>query len=400
MLGTGGVGKTTIAAALGLAAAQKGLKTALITVDPARRLREALGLQRLSAQPARLDQRRLRAAGLDSSLPLSAMMLDVKLLWDGLVEALVRSREARRQILENPFYRSMSQQFAGAEAYAALEQLDQLHRSARFDIHIVDTPPAAHAFEFFETPRHLIRLLDSPGARWLFTPDASPGRSALTVASRAARFVISQLESFTGPSTLSAISDFFGLVGEATLALSDRFHKTDALMHSEAVNFVLVTTPREDHLHHALELTTLTQRHNFRLRAIVLNRMLDEHGLHALRSSRRQMPAYLDEIARVRDLLGEDDSKAESVIDYLEHYRKRQINQVELAAHFAQELAPEIALAVIPALEPAVRDLPSLASLAKYLTESTGGRKFLENAAVAFAINSKMEKEAKRRFTG
>src|SRR5215469_15012461 len=129
MLGSGGAGKTTIAAALGVAAAREGLNTALITVDPARRLRDALGMQRLSAQPTRLDRRRLLAAGLDSSIRLSAMMLDVKRTWDALVHELVASPEARRRILENPFYRSLTQQFAGAEAYAALAQLDELHHS-------------------------------------------------------------------------------------------------------------------------------------------------------------------------------------------------------------------------------------------------------------------------------
>src|SRR6516165_10138015 len=196
MLGSGGVGKTTMAAALGLAAAREGLNTALITVDPARRLREALGLERLSAQPTKLDRRRLRTAGLDGSIRLSAMMLDVKGTWNAMVEEFVKSPEVRARILGNPFYRSLTQQFAGAEAYAALEQLDRLRRSGQFDIAIVDTPPAAHAFEFFEAPRYLVRLLDSPAARWLFTPDAALSRNALTITSRAARFVIAQLETF------------------------------------------------------------------------------------------------------------------------------------------------------------------------------------------------------------
>src|SRR6516162_5975017 len=112
MLGSGGVGKTTMAAALGLAAAREGLNTALITVDPARRLREALGLQRLSAEPTWLDRRRLRAAGLDTSVRLSAMMLDVKRAWDRLVHQLVLSPEARARMLANPVYQNLTEQFA------------------------------------------------------------------------------------------------------------------------------------------------------------------------------------------------------------------------------------------------------------------------------------------------
>jgi anion-transporting ArsA/GET3 family ATPase len=400
MLGSGGVGKTTIAAALGLAAAREGLNTALITVDPARRLRDALGLERLSAIPARLDGRRLRAAGLDSSMRLSAMMLDVKRTWDTLVHEFVKSPDARCRILENPFYRSLTQQFAGAEAYAALEQLDELHRSGQFDIQIVDTPPAAHAFEFFEAPRHLVRLLDSPAARWLFTPDAALSRNALTITSRAARFVIAQLETFTGTRTLSAISDFFGLAAEAAAALSERFHKTEAMMHSASVSFVLVTTPAEDRLHEALELAKLTQQQNFSLRAIVLNRILDERTFGALRSRRRRLPAHLAEIARLRRSLGENDPKLSALVSYLESYREHQMLEVQGATHFAQKLPPRIALALTPAVEQGVRDLRSLASLSSILTSSTPGRKFLDDAADALGITTAPEIARARRSIG
>jgi anion-transporting ArsA/GET3 family ATPase len=397
MLGSGGVGKTTVAAALGLAAARAGLNTALITVDPARRLREALGFERLSAQPTRLDGRRLRAAGLDSSIRLSAMTLDVKRTWDGLVDKLVASADARCRILQNPFYRSLAQQFAGAEAYAALEQLDELQHSQEFDIEIVDTPPAAHAFEFFEAPRHLIRLLDSPAARWLFTPGTSLSRSALNVASRAARYVIGQLETFTGTSSLSAISEFFELAGDAAGALSERFQKTEAMMHSASVSFVLVTTPGEDRLHEALELATHSQRQNFTLRGVVLNRMLDERTFAALRNAPRRIPAHLAAITRLRRLLGENDLRLGAVASYLESYRVDQMLEVENAARFAHELPPRAALALSPAVAPAVHNLRSLATISSYLTSSISARKFLDDVADAIDVSSALEKSGARR---
>jgi anion-transporting ArsA/GET3 family ATPase len=399
MLGSGGAGKTTMAAALGLAAAREGLNTALITVDPARRLRDALGMPRLSAEPTRLDRRRLLVAGLDSSVRLSAMMLDVKRTWDTLVHELVTTPEARCRILENPFYRSLTQQFAGAEAYAALAQLDELHRSGQFDIQIVDTPPAAHAFEFFEAPRHLVQLLDSSAVRWLFVPQTAISRNALTIASRAARFVIAQLEMFTGTRTLSAISDFFGLAAEAAAALSERFHKTEALIHSANVSFVLVTTPTEDRLHEALEMATRAQRHNFNLRAIVLNRMLDERTFAELRDTRRP-PAHFAEIARLRRVLGENDPKLGALVGYLESYREHKILQVEQAARFAHELPPRIALAIAPAVDPGVLDLRSLAALSSILASSTSGRKLLDNAANRLGIAAAVEKAWARRSLG
>jgi anion-transporting ArsA/GET3 family ATPase len=386
MLGAGGVGKTTVSAALALAAAREGLNTALITVDPARRLREALGLDRLSAEPTRLEKRRLRAAGLDGSIRLSAMMLDVRRTWDALVHEFVQSPEARSRILANPFYRSLTQQFAGAEAYAALQQLDELHRFGRFDIEIVDTPPAAHAFEFFEAPRRLVSLLDSPSSRWLFMPQASLGRGALTAAGRAARFVVAQLDTFTGTRALSAIADFFTLAAGAATALSERFHKTEAMMHSSHVSFVLVTTPREDRLNEALQLTTLTERQNFGLRAIVLNQMLDQRTFTALRTTRRRRPGYLAELARLRGAQGENDSKCDALISYLERYREHQMLEVGRSVRFARELPTRIALAVAPVVEPIVRDLRSLATLSSVFSLSADGRKFLDHAADSLGI--------------
>jgi len=114
VLGPGGVGKTTVAAALGMAAALAHLETAVITVDPARRLRDALGLAGAASRPYRLDRRRLRAAGLDPELRLSVMALDVKATWDRLVERYIKGPEARRQIFANAFYRNLTERFAGA----------------------------------------------------------------------------------------------------------------------------------------------------------------------------------------------------------------------------------------------------------------------------------------------
>src|ERR1700691_3927027 len=123
LLGTGGVGKTTIAAALALAGASAGLNTAVITVDPSERLRDALGLARLGGQPTRIGARQLAAAGLDSHLQLSAMMLDVSGSWDAIIERFVADPATRRAIFSNPFYKSLTAEFAGSDAFAALHEL-------------------------------------------------------------------------------------------------------------------------------------------------------------------------------------------------------------------------------------------------------------------------------------
>jgi len=370
VFGPGGVGKTTVAAALALAAARNGLHTGLITVDPARRLRDALGIERLSPRPTPLDSRRLRAAGVQPSMRLAAMMLDVKGSWDSLVEDFIASPQARCRMLENPFYRSLTQRFAGAEAYAALAQLCALHEAREFDIEIVDTPPAAHAFEFFDAPRHLVKLLDSPAARWLLTPETALQRSAVTLASRAAHFVTTHLESFTGTQMLSALSEFLGLAARASGALGARFRKIETMLHSPSAEFLLVASSGEDRLEEALELVARTERQKLNLRGIVLNRMLDECTFDALLRSPRRIPGHLAEATRLRRDFGDEaatDLRFAALVGYLEDYAKNQQTEIEQAAHFAAKLHARVPVAILPAIEMGVGDLRSLAKLASLL---------------------------------
>ena len=389
MLGPGGVGKTTISAACAIAAAKARLDTGVITVDPARRLRDALGLERLSARPTRLDARRLRAAGLEPSLRLSAMMLDVKGAWDGLIARFVKSPDARRRILANSFYRSLSEQFAGAEAYAALEQLYDLHAAGRFEFAVVDTPPAAHAFEFLEAPAHLVRLLESPGARWLFAPSATAGRGVLGLAGRAARFVAGQLERFAGIGTLTAIGEFFAALAGAADSIRDQFRKVEALLRSPAVHFVLVTTAEEDRLNEARALVDRMEAEGLRLRAIVLNRFLDERTFRALADAPRQEPAHLQRITKLRATLGaeaEGAGRLAGLTAYLEDYRANQRATLERAARFARALPARVELALAPEIEVGVRDLRALATIAEILGAGGAGRRFIADALAAMGI--------------
>ncbi len=382
LLGTGGVGKTTIAAALGVASAASGLNTAVITVDPARRLRDALGLERLGGEPVRLDARRLKAAGLSPSLPLAAMMLDVKGAWDAVIERFAIDPATRKRIFENPFYRSLSAEFAGSDAFAALQQLYDLHQSGRFDLETVDTPPAAHAFEFLEAPARYMRLLDSRAARWLFTPSLAAGRLAAKLASGAARFVVRELERFAGVRMLSTIAEFFAAAAESVDAILDRLRKTDALLHSPAVRFVLVTTAEADRLLRARELIEEMERDGLKLAAIVINRFLDERmwGMAGAGSALK----HLQEIPRLRAALAGEIDKHRGVgalVSYFEEHRARTLADIERVARFAGELPGGVRLAIAPEIDLGVRDLAAVARVADYVIGGAAALRPLEAAA-------------------
>ena len=394
LLGTGGVGKTTIAAALALAGASAGLNTAVITVDPSERLRDALGLARLGGQPTRIGARQLAAAGLDPHLKLSAMMLDVSGAWDSIIERFVAEPATRRRVFDNPFYKSLTSEFAGAEAFAALQRLYDLHQAGSFELEIVDTPPASHSFEFLQTPARLARLLDSRTARWLFTPSLSAGRIAMKVASEAARFVVRELERFAGSNVLSTITDFFAAMAESMDAIIDRLQKTEALLHSPAVKFVMVTTAEPDRIMQARELLAQMDAEGLKLSAIVINRFLDERTFQeSARLARERSAAadsverplsHLAEISELRASMAKDGAEANGfgrLVHHFEEYRERTLGEIERVAAFARELPKGVRLAIAPEIEAGVRDLAALSRVAGYLTSGIGMLKGLEVAA-------------------
>ena len=384
LLGTGGVGKTTIAAALALAGASAGLNTAVITVDPSKRLRDALGLARLGGQPTRIGARQLSAAGLDAHLQLSAMMLDISGEWDAIIKRFVADPATREKIFDNPFYKSLTAEFAGSEAFAALQRLYDLHQTGAFELEVVDTPPASHSFEFLQTPARLIRLLDSRTARWLFTPSLSASRIAMKVASNTARFVVRELERFAGSNVLSTITDFFAAMAESMDGIIDRLQKTEALLHSPAVKFVMVTTAEPDRIRQARELLSQMESEGLKLSAIVINRFLDERTWTAVADSADRPLSHLAEISQLRSSLAKDGADANGfgrLVHHFEEYRDRTLSEIERVATFARELPKGVKLAIAPEIEAGVRDLAALSRVAGYVTSGTSILKPLESAA-------------------
>src|SRR5919108_3181039 len=184
--GSGGVGKTTTAAAVGLRAAERGRKVVVLTVDPARRLAQSMGLSSLDNVPRPVAG--VRGAGNGSAGSLHAMMLDMKRTFDEIVEAHADPDRAA-QILANPFYQSVSSSFAGTQEYMAMEKLGQLRRADRWELIVVDTPPSRSALDFLDAPQRLSRFLDGRLLRMLIAPARTGGRSVLRLVSPAFSFL-------------------------------------------------------------------------------------------------------------------------------------------------------------------------------------------------------------------
>ncbi|MFQ5352427.1 MAG: ArsA family ATPase, partial [Candidatus Binatia bacterium] len=205
-VGSGGVGKTTSAAALALFGAYRGRRSMVLTIDPAQRLAQALGLGTLAAGGELVDSTLLREAGVEGTGSLSAGMLEQKSAWDEFIVRHAPSAEVAQVILDNEFYKHLSESFAGSTEYMAIEELCRIVECDDYDLVVLDTPPTAHALDFLEAPQRLQRFLDRSVVGWMVKPSVAIGRTVWKRASRSVSYVLERLEDATGLRALREIS--------------------------------------------------------------------------------------------------------------------------------------------------------------------------------------------------
>jgi anion-transporting ArsA/GET3 family ATPase len=264
-VGCGGVGKTTTAAALALAGARHGRRAAVITVDPARRLKDALGLEGLSVEPHRV--------GLEAGAHFDALALDTKRAFDALVQRFAPSAQAAERILANRLYQELSSELAGSAEYMAMEKLHELVHRHRYQLVIVDTPPSAHARDLLAAPNRLVNLLASRAVSLLQAP-----ASLLAGASTAGRLTLSALlkalQRWTGFDLLQDLADFVSSFEHMIEGFSLRAEEVNRMLHAPTTAFVLVTTPEP----HTVETTIGFHRElttaGFAVAGIIANRVL------------------------------------------------------------------------------------------------------------------------------
>ena len=270
--GSGGVGKTTTAASLAVHAALAGRRTMVMTIDPARRLANALGVRTLGGIDATVN-----VGGLPKGR-LSAMMLDQKGAWDEMVERHAPSAEVREKILANRFYQHLSQSFAGSQDYMAIEQLCTLHAGGEYDLIVVDTPPTRHALDFLEAPQRIADFLDRRIIKWFVRPYFSASWSTMRLVNRTAGFLFRRLEDATGISALVEVSEFFTSMSGLFEGFEPRVRRVYELLRSNETAFVLVATPEQQVLAEAEYFCRQVRELGMALRAVVFNRVHRELG--------------------------------------------------------------------------------------------------------------------------
>jgi anion-transporting ArsA/GET3 family ATPase len=241
-VGSGGVGKTTTAAALALEAARRGRKTLVLTIDPARRLANSLGLEALGHDVQEVPPTRLDAVGpRQPGGELYAMMLDQKRAFDEVVERHASDPEAVKRILANPIYAQISGSLAGAHEYAAMVKLEEFDRAGRFETIVVDTPPTAHALDFLDAPDKLTSAIDSPAIEWFRKLRA--GGTAWRLMGRTGNLVLKALSRFVGSQFLEDMGVFLTEFNDILGGFRAHAEATFSLLRQPKVGFVLVSSP-------------------------------------------------------------------------------------------------------------------------------------------------------------
>ena len=358
--GSGGVGKTTTAAAAAaMAAVRHGGKVLVVTVDPARRLADALGLSGIGNQERQVPPDAFAEAGVKPRGELWAAMLDTKQSWDALVHRHAPDKETEARILDNPLYQNISSRFVQSHDYIAMERLYELHSAADYDLIVVDTPPTRNAIDFLEAPQRMSDFFSSRLLRWLI----APYRSRLV--NMASRPFYQVADRILGSQFLEDIAEFFILFQTMYEGFVERARSVSRLLRDRRTTFLVISTLEASPLHEAEFFIDALNERRLHLGAVVLNRvlpdyLLDEQGTRVAEAMERsagdiagQLGAGAGETASVERVLAEI---AASFLNFQVVAQREAEQRAELA------VSPEV-IATVPLFDTDIADMSGLLRL-------------------------------------
>ncbi len=246
--GSGGVGKTTTSAAVALGLAAEGRRVAVVTIDPAKRLADALGIEQLGNEPHRVGDEVFAAHGIEMRGELWAMMLDAKRTFDELIERLAPDERTRDEVLANRIYQELSSAVAGSQEFTAIAKLYDLDRSGRFDVLVLDTPPSRNALDFLDAPDRLTGFLEGRALKVFLAPTGLAAR----VMGRGTSVVFSVMRRVTGVDLLEDLSVFFRALGGLLDGFRERAGGVKRLLADPATTFLIVTSPEREPVEEAI----------------------------------------------------------------------------------------------------------------------------------------------------
>ncbi len=359
-VGSGGVGKTTLAAAIALRRALDGGKALVCTIDPARRLANALGLESLGNLEAHVPAHKFAAAGLRPAGNLFAMMLDVKRTWDDVVARHAPDRARQERIFKNRIYQQVSSALAGSQEYMAMEKLYELATERDYDLVVLDTPPTAHALDFLEAPDRILDFLGNETARMLLAPALRAGKVGLRMFQLGSSYVAKTLARFTGADVLRDVAEFMLQFQGMYEGFKNRAAAVRELLAQPDVGFVVVASPSPLSVDEALFFHEHLHAESMPIVGVIANRVTPD-----LWPAGRQLPAA-EEIAAALAAGGAGDPPLAGRLaaTLAEHQVFARSDLRQVARLFAATEGAQVAL---PRLESDVHDLAGLARLAEQL---------------------------------
>ncbi len=369
--GSGGVGKTTMAAALAVAAVlhQKG-RVLVLTVDPARRLADALGIGVFGNTPTRVPDTAFAGLGAKPKGELWAAMLDTKAGWDELIERHAPDAKVRDAVLSNPLYQNITSRFVHSHDYLAMEQLHELHATGDYDLVIVDTPPSRNALDILDAPSRMVEFFGSRLLKWLTVPYRS---RLVNVATKPFYQIADRV---LGSRFLRDIGDFFMLFQAMEKGFVSRAKEVEQLLGDRRTAFVIVSTLETAPAHEAAYLAAELRRRKLPLGAIIVNRVLPESiGDEAAADSAGTLLELSDDEAFVAEVATRIEAEPDVTAAVLKEVATR-FSDMALVATREAERRAELAslttcLLAAPSLDGEVNDVHGLAQLAGHLRDQS-----------------------------
>lgn len=370
--GSGGVGKTTVSAALGVQAALLGRKVLALTVDPARRLADSLGLSELGNQETPVPDDRFLKYGKKPEGSLHAMMLDTKRTFDELIERYAPNEEVAENIMENQFYQHLSSAMTGSHEYLAMEKLYQIHLEGRYDLIVLDTPPTKHALDFLEAPGRVRAFFDRSISQWFLKPYLTMGKLSLNLFNRTAGTVLRLVERFTGAEFLHDVSEFVTGLADSFDIFRSRAEEVSHVLRGRQTTFLLVTATDRSALEEAAYFFDRIREASLPFGGIIANRV------HALPSEDTTLDAAgdgqtaLEEgVSYLTEERGLSPSVARRLIENFERYFRLAQRDREVLQAFGRRSPGEVPILTVPAFDQDVFDMDGLLRMNDHLFPSS-----------------------------
>jgi anion-transporting ArsA/GET3 family ATPase len=358
--GSGGVGKTTTSAAIATGMAARGLKVCVLTIDPAKRLADSLGLEEVGNEARRVEPALFEQQGVQMGGELWAMMLDAKQTFDEMVRRHAPDEETRDRVLENRIYQQISAALAGSQEYMAMEKLFELHSEGRYDLLVLDTPPSRDALAFLDAPRRLTQFIEGRSMKLFMKPTGI----TMKLAGRGASVMFSILKRLVGVDLLADLQEFFTAFSGMVEGFQERAKRVNELMADPATAFLVVCGPQGEPISEAVYFHRKLVEAKLPFGGVIVNKVhyFGEYPGGDGEDLRRA----LDELLGDQDLSGR---VAANLADY-KALAERDAANID---HLAAELETSSVIRV-PYLDEDVHDLAGLAEINRYLFAGTEER--------------------------